>query len=82
MGEKLKEAMEMKKRIEDERNRKVGNKVGEKKQVVNRKILKTVRIVVAHMIPIDGKGKADLEKVVKETSKQMDKLAQTNRTLG
>lgn len=58
------------------------NKVGDKKQVVNGKILKTVRIMVAHMNLINGRGKADLEKAVEETSKLLDKLAQTNRTLG
>ena len=56
--------------------------MGDKKQVVNGKILKTVRIVVTHMNPIDGRGKAELEKTVGETSKLLDVLAQTNRTLG
>ena len=82
LGEKLNEAMEMKKKIEEERNREVENKVGNKKQVVNRKILKTVRIVVAHMNLIDGRGKVEMEKVVGETSKLLDVLAQTNRMLG
>ena len=49
--------------------------------MVNRKILKTVRIVVAHMNPIDGRGKAALETVVEETSKLLDELARTNRKL-
>ena len=58
------------------------NKVGYKKQVVNRKILKTVRIVVAYMNPVDARGKVDLEKAVAETSKLQDVLAQTNKRLG
>ena len=81
LGEKLKEAMGMK-RIEEERNREVENKVGDKKQVGNRKILRTVRIVVAYMNPIDERGMAELEKAVGETSKLLDILVQTNRILG
>lgn len=80
MREKLKEAMGMKKKIEEDRNREVENRVWDKKQVVNGKILKTVRIVVAYMNPIDGRGKVDLEKAVGETSKLLDELAQTNRS--
>ena len=53
LGEKLKEAMGLKKKIEEESTREVESRVGDKKQVVNGKILKTVRIVVAHMNPID-----------------------------
>ena len=81
LGEKLKEAMGMKKKIKEESNREVENRVGNKKQVVNEKILKTVRIVVAHINPIDGKGKTELEKAMGETSKLLDILAQTNKTL-
>ena len=82
LGEKLKEAMGMKRKIEEETNREVENKVGDRKQVGNDKILKTVRIIVVHMNPIDGKGKVELEKAVEETSKLLDVLAQTNRILG
>ena len=71
----------MKMKIKEEKNRKVENKVGDKRQVVNGKIQKTVRIVVAYMNPIDGRGKAELEKTVGETSQLLDVLAQTNRTL-
>lgn len=72
----------MKKSIEEERNREVENKVRNKKHVINRKILKTVRIVVAYMNPIDSRGKADLDKAVEESSKLLDMLVQTNRTQG
>ena len=58
------------------------NKVGDKKQVVKGKILKTVRIIVAHMNLIDVRDKADLEMAVEETSKLLDIIAQTNRMLG
>ena len=60
LREKLKEAMGMKKKIEEESKREVENRVGDKKQVVNRKILMTVRIVVAHMNSIDGSVKAQV----------------------
>ena len=82
LGEKRKEAMGMKRKIEEDSNREVESRVGDRKQVVNGKILKTVRIVVAHINPIDGRGKADLEKAVGETSKLLDKLARTNRAQG
>ena len=57
---KEKEDVGMKKKIKEERNREVENKVREKKQVVKKKIVKTVRIVVAHMNTIEGRSKADL----------------------
>ena len=49
LEEKLQKSMRMKKKIKEERKRKVENRVGDKKHVVNRKILKTVRIVVTYM---------------------------------
>ena len=81
LGEKLKEAIGIKKKIEKESNAEVESRVEDKKQAVNGKILKMVRIVVAHMNLIDGRGKAELDKVVGETSKLLDELAWTNRTL-
>ena len=39
-----------------------------------------VRIVVAYVNQIDGKGKAELKKAVRETSKLLEVLAQTKRT--
>lgn len=61
LEEKLKQGMGIKRKIKEESNREVENKVREKKQVVNGKILKSMRIVVAHMNLIDGKGKGELE---------------------
>lgn len=81
LEQKLKEVIGMKKKIEEKSNRKVENKVGNKKQVVNGTILKTARIVVAHMNLINGRGKIKLEKAVRETSKLLDVLAQLNRRL-
>lgn len=74
LGEKLKEAMGMKKKLKEESNREVENRVGDKKQVVNGKILKTVRIMVAHVNSIDGRGKVELQKAGGETSKLLDIL--------
>ena len=72
----------MKKKIEEERKKEAENKIRNKQQVINRKILRTVRIVVANINLIDRRGKVELEKLVGETSKLLDMLAQTNGTLG
>ena len=82
LRKKLKESMGIKKKIEEEMNREVENKVEDKKQVVNWKILKIVRIMVAYMNPIDGRGKAEVEKAVGKTSKLLDMVVQTNRIIG
>lgn len=81
LKQSLKEAIGMKKKIEKETNTEVENKVGDKKQVVNGKILKTVRIMLARMNPVDRRGKADLEKAVGNTNKLLDLLPQAKRML-
>ena len=58
------------------------NRVRDKKQVINEKILKTVKIVVVHMNLIDRWGKVELQKVIREASKLLEVLAQTNGTTG
>ena len=68
--------MMLKFQISKEMNRKVENQVGDKKQVVNRRIRKTMRIMVAHINPIDERGKAELEKIVGETSRLLEVLVQ------
>lgn len=75
LRQKLKEAISMKRKIEEHRGREVENRVRDKKQVVNGKILKTVRIVVVHMNPMDARGKADLEKAVGQTGRLLWVLA-------
>lgn len=82
LEEKLKKAMEIKNKIKKERNWEVENRVADKKQVVNWKILKTVRIMMAYTNLIDARGKVELEKSVGENSKLLDMLAETNRALG
>ena len=52
LGENLKEAMRIKHRIEEKVNREAENTVGDKKQLVNRRILRTIRIMVAHINPM------------------------------
>ena len=59
----------MRKKIEEGSNREVECRLGDKKQVINGKILKTVRIVVVYLNLLNGNGKADLEKAEGETSK-------------
>ena len=81
MKEKLNEGMGMNEKIEEERNREVENKVRNKKEVVNKKIQTTVRIVMAQMNLIHRRGKPGLEKVMGETNKLLDILAHNNRTL-
>ena len=68
----------MKKKIANERNREVESNIGDKKYMVNEKILKTVRIVMAYMNPIVRRGKVELEKAVRKTSKLLEVLVQTN----
>ena len=58
----------MKKKINKEVIKEMKNKDEDKKQVVNRKILEPVRIVVGHIIPIDSRGKAELDKTLKKMS--------------
>lgn len=53
----------------------------DKKEVVNGKILKIVRIMAAHMNPIVGRVKVLLEKLLTETSKLLDNLVQSNKTV-
>ena len=82
LEQELKQAMGVKKKIEEESKREVERRVGDKKEVVNGNILKRVRIVVAYMNPIDRSSEAELETAGGKTSKLLDKLARTNRTLG
>ena len=73
--------MVRKKKIKREEKKEVENKVEDKKQVVNRTMLKMVRIVVAYMNLIDGRGIVYLEEAIEETSKLLATLVQTNKTV-
>jgi len=61
VGEKLKEAMTIKDKLEAEGKVVPESKVGEKRVVVGNKVLKVAKIILAHMQPIDGRGKAEVE---------------------
>ena len=60
--------------MEEQVNREVENKGGEKQQVVNRKILNTVWILISYMNLICRRGKVEMEKTVAERSKLLDVL--------
>ena len=61
VGEKLKEVMTMKEKLEAEGRVVPKSKVGEKRVVVGNKVLKVAKIILAHMQPIDERGKAEVE---------------------
>ena len=61
VGEKLKEAMVMKDKLEAEGKVVLESKIGEKRVVVGNKVLKVAKIVLAHMQSIDGRGKAEVK---------------------
>jgi hypothetical protein len=60
LGQSLKEALDMTKKLKDEGKSIPKNKVGEKRVVVGNRVLKVAKIVLAHMNPIDGRGKAEV----------------------
>jgi len=61
VGEKLKEAMMIKGKLEAEGKVVPESKVGEKRVVVGNKVLKVAKIILSHMQPMDGRGKAEVE---------------------
>jgi hypothetical protein len=61
LGHKVKEALEMTRKLEDEKKTIPENKVGEKRIIVGNKVLKVAKIILAHMNPIDGRGKVDVQ---------------------
>ncbi|RPB20405.1 hypothetical protein L211DRAFT_870687 [Terfezia boudieri ATCC MYA-4762] len=64
LGQEMKKAEELEKKIEAEAVVPTENLVGKFRLVVNGEVLKVVRVVMGHMQPIDVKGKADLEGAV------------------
>jgi len=81
VGEKLKEAMTMKEKLEAEGKVIPENKVGEKRVVVGNKVLKVARIVLAHMQSIDGRGKAEVEDGVNKVNALLREKAITDNTI-
>jgi len=80
-GEKLKEAMTMKDKLEAEGKVIPESKVGEKRVVVGNRVLKVAKIVLAHMQQIDGRGKAEVEDGVNKVNALLWEKAITNNTI-
>jgi len=81
VGEKLKEAMLGKEKLEVKGKVILENKVGEKRVVVGNKVLKVVRIILAHMQSIDGRGKAEVEDGVNKVNALLREKAITNKVI-
>jgi len=61
VGEKLKDAMMMREKLDAEGKVIPESKVGEKRVVVGNRVLKVAKIILAHVQPIDRRGKAEVE---------------------
>jgi len=81
VGEKLKETMTMKDKLEVEGKVIPKSKVGEKRVVVGNKVLKVAKIILAHMQPINGKGKAEVEDGVNKVNALLREKAITSNTI-
>jgi len=81
VGEKLKEAMTMKEKLEAEGKFIPESKVGEKRVVVGNKVLKVAKIILAHLQPIDGRGKAEVEDGVNKVKALLWEKAITNNAI-
>jgi len=57
------------------------NKVGEKRVVVGNKVLKVAKIVLAHIQPIDRRGKAEVEDGVNKVNSLLRVKAITSNTI-
>jgi len=67
-SEKLKEAVEMKKKLEKEGMVVSESKVGEEIIVVGNKVMRVARIILAHMQSIDSKGKMEVQEGVNKAN--------------
>jgi len=81
VGEKLKEAMTMREKLEVEGKVVPESKVGEKRVVVGNRVLKVVKIILAHMQSIDGRGKAEVEDGVNKANSLLREKAVTNNAI-
>jgi len=81
VGEKLKEAMTMKEKLEAEGKIIPENKVGEKRVVVGNKVLKVAKIILAYMQSINGRGKAEVEDGVNKVNTLLREKAITDNTI-
>jgi len=81
VGEKLKEAMTMREKLVVEGKVVAESKVGEKRVVVGNRVLKVAEIILAHMQPIDGRGKAEVEEGVNKVNSLQWEKAVTNNAI-
>ena len=79
--EKLKEAISMKEKLEAEGKVVPENKVGEKRVVVDNKLLKVGKIILAHIQSIDGRGKGEVEDGVNKVNTLLREKAITNNVI-
>jgi len=79
--EKLKEAMMMKKKLEAKGKVVPESKVGEKRVVVGNRVLKVAKIILAHMQPIDRRGKMEVEDGVDKVNALLREKAITNNAI-
>jgi len=78
VGEKLKAAMMTREKLEVEGKIVPEIKLGEKRVVVGNRVLKVVKIILAHMQSIDGRGKAEVEDGVNKVNSLLREKAVTN----
>jgi len=81
VGEKLKEAMTIKDKLEAEGKIVPESKVGEKRVVVGNRVLKVAKIILAHMQSIDGREKAEVEDGVNKGNALLREKAITNNAI-
>jgi len=81
VGEELKEAMTMREKLEVEGKVVPESKVGEKRVVVGNRVLKVAKIILAHMQPIDGRGKVEVEDGVNKVNSLLREKAVTNNAI-
>jgi len=81
VGEKLKEAMTTREKLEMEGKTVPESKVGEKRVVVGNRVLKVAKIILAHMQSIYGRGKAEVEDGVNKVNALLREKAITNNAI-
>ena len=81
VGEKLKEAISVKEKLEAEGKLVPESKVEEKRVVVRNRVLKLALIFLAHRQAIEGRGKTEVEAAVKKVNNLLREKAITNNTI-
>jgi len=81
VGEKLKEAMFMKEKLEAKGKVILENKLEKKRVVVGNKVLKVAKGILAYIQPIDRRGKVKVEDGVNKFNALLWKKAITNNSI-